>query len=104
MMIMVRVNNAGDTITYTIEVTNTGGETLSNISFEDTFVDADGNVLVYDSSNISPKTGAVFDHESTSYDYITLGSQQWMTSNYGPTTYTDGTPIPEVNTLILGKI
>jgi uncharacterized protein (TIGR02145 family) len=70
---------------------------LSNISFEDTFVDADGNVLVYDSSNISPKTGAVFDHESTSYDYITLGSQQWMTSNYGPTTYTDGTTIPQIN-------
>ena len=89
--------NAGDTIDYTITVENMGGDTLSNISFEDTFVDADGNVLVYDSSNTSPKTGAVFDHESTSYDYITLGSQQWMTSNYGPTTYTDGTPIPEVN-------
>ena len=65
--------NAGDTITYTIEVTNTGGETLSNISFEDTFVDADGNVLVYDSSNISPKTGAVFDHEN-SYEYVTFNS------------------------------
>ena len=89
--------NAGDTIDYTITVENIGGDTLSNISFEDTFVDADGNVLVYDSSNTSPKTGAVFDHENTSYDYITLGSQQWMTSNYGPATYTDGTPIPEVN-------
>ena len=88
--------NAGDTIDYTITVENIGGDTLSNISFEDTFVDADGNVLVYDSSNTSPKTGAVFDHENTSYDYITLGSQQWMTSNYGPTTYTDGTVIPEV--------
>jgi uncharacterized repeat protein (TIGR01451 family) len=94
--------NAGDTITYTIEVTNTGGETLSNISFEDTFVDADGNVLYYDPSNISPKTGAVFDHQGNSYEYVTFNSSvhnvalQYMTSNYGPTTYTDGTTIPEV--------
>ena len=93
--------NAGDTITYTIEVTNTGGETLSNISFEDTFVDADGIELLYD-SKISPKTGAVFDHDGNSYEYVTFNSAvhnialQYMTSNYGPTTYTDGTPIPQV--------
>ena len=94
--------NAGDTIDYTITVENIGGDTLDNISFEDTFVDADGNVLVYDSSNMLPKTGAVFDHEGNSYEFVTFNSQdknvalQYMTSNYGPTTYTDGTPIPQV--------
>ncbi|MCH1472011.1 MAG: C-type lectin domain-containing protein, partial [Flavobacteriaceae bacterium] len=39
---------AGDTITYTIEVNNKGGETLTGITLADTLTDADGKQLLLD--------------------------------------------------------
>ena len=47
-------------------------------------------------SSLSFCQGTVQDIDGNTYNYVSLGNQDWATENLKVTTYSDGTPIPQV--------
>uniref|UniRef100_UPI0015CCB7A8 DUF7507 domain-containing protein n=1 Tax=Winogradskyella forsetii TaxID=2686077 RepID=UPI0015CCB7A8 len=67
----------GDTMTYTITLTNTGDVTLDNVTIADTFVDADGNPLTL----LTGPTFVSADQGSTEGDLL-VGEVATYTATY----------------------
>jgi gliding motility-associated-like protein/uncharacterized repeat protein (TIGR01451 family) len=72
------IDNAGDSVVYTIEVTNTGNVTLNNLILDDVLLNFDGQTLTLDGAGVEYISGTLGSSEGT----VQVGEVVTYTATY----------------------
>ena len=74
----------GTAYTFTVKANNTAGTGAASAA----------------SNSVTPMVPVIADGSGNTYEFITIGTQTWMTRNLNTTKYNDGTAIPNITDIV----